>query len=553
MVLDLDINSSPVRKIIGRVELYDSSSTLLDIFSYLDKLISFTVERVGEESKFFGFGVCQKINVKVIDKDRQLNITTDNYLKAYLSTGDDNVTPFPRFYVSEVHRDENTNELSITGYDMLYKASGIIFNMAEYIEKLGEEFTNLSILDYAGVASINLGLGWRPLNVGGILYPMPPVDILGLPDNDTSFQTVYATGANLDGTETLKYVLDAIAEATQTIYYINNREVLIFKRLDKDGEAVLTIGKDDYFTLDSKTNKRLSKIAHITELGDNVQASLNVSGSTQYIRNNPFWDLRDDIGTLVNNALAASGGITINQFDCSWRGNYCLEYGDKINLITKDDATITAYIINDSIEYNGFLSQHTQWSYTDDTADTEESPATLGEVLKQTYARVDKANQQITLHAEEIETAKKNIAELELSAEQISLSVTNYQNVTNVAINGANNEIATLKKSVETKMTDEDVTIKINQALSNGVDKVETSTGFTFNEEGLTVDKSDSEMKTTITEDGMTVYKNNSAVLTANNQGVDAKNLHATTYLIIGANSRFEDYGNRTGCFWIGG
>ena len=59
-------------------------------------------------------------------------------------------------------------------------------------------------------------------------------------------------------------------------------------------------------------------------------------------------------------------------------------------------------------------------------------------------------------------------------------------------------------------------------------------------------------------ENGISVYqpekiKNNEEVLTANNIGVDAKNLHATTYLIIGSNSRFEDYGSRTGCFWIGG
>ena len=83
--------------------------------------------------------------------------------------------------------------------------------------------------------------------------------------------------------------------------------------------------------------------------------------------------------------------------------------------------------------------------------------------------------------------------------------------------------------------------------------KVETNTGFTFNDEGLTVEKANSEMRTQITEDGMTVFKNDEAVLTANNIGVDALNLHATTYLIVGTNSRFEDYADtRTGCFWIG-
>ena len=55
----------------------------------------------------------------------------------------------------------------------------------------------------------------------------------------------------------------------------------------------------------------------------------------------------------------------------------------------------------------------------------------------------------------------------------------------------------------------------------------------------------------------MSVYKNEEKVLIANNEGVKAANLHATTYLIIGNYSRFEDYTNidgevRTGCFWIG-
>lgn len=48
----------------------------------------------------------------------------------------------------------------------------------------------------------------------------------------------------------------------------------------------------------------------------------------------------------------------------------------------------------------------------------------------------------------------------------------------------------------------------------------------------------------------------NEKMLTANKDGVDAVNLRAKTYLIIGKDkgrSRFEDYEtNRTGCFWIG-
>ena len=52
----------------------------------------------------------------------------------------------------------------------------------------------------------------------------------------------------------------------------------------------------------------------------------------------------------------------------------------------------------------------------------------------------------------------------------------------------------------------------------------------------------------------MTVKKGNEDVLTANNEGVKAIDLHATTYLIVGDYSRFENYGTqaRTACYWIG-
>jgi hypothetical protein len=118
-------------------------------------------------------------------------------------------------------------------------------------------------------------------------------------------------------------------------------------------------------------------------------------------------------------------------------------------------------------------------------------------------------------------------------------------------------EIETLRKEVSTKMSSEELKIVISEELSNGnVDKVITSTGYTFDKDGLTIDKSGTEMSTTITEDGMTVYRSGEAVLVANNEGVRAEDLHATTYLMIGKYSRFEDYEEnnepRTGCFWMG-
>ena len=115
------------------------------------------------------------------------------------------------------------------------------------------------------------------------------------------------------------------------------------------------------------------------------------------------------------------------------------------------------------------------------------------------------------------------------------------------------NQFVELTKKVEATMTSDQIQLAISNELEKGTDKVTTSTGFTFNDKGLTISKSDNEMSTNIDEDGMSIFKGSEEVLTANNTGVDAQNLHATTYLIVGTNSRFEDYGSdRTGCFWIG-
>ena len=521
---------SPVRKIQGKVELYNGS-TLSNTFLYTDALKSFTVERIGE-GKFFGFGICQKTNIKLIDVNRELNITTANTFRNYFGVSGDYKTPYPVFHVTEVNRDENTNELSITAYDALEAAA------AHTVSELNLTAPYV-IWMVASAAATLLGLsGMRVIGVTEV------------------YDTSYENGANFDGTETIRDVLNAIAEATQTIYYVDADNRLIFKRMDISGAPVIEINKSRYFTLDSKTNRRLSVITHATDLGDNVTASIDATGSTQYVRNNPFWELREDIGTLLNKAIAAVGGFTLNQFNCSWRGNYLLEIGDKIALVTKDNETVISFVLNDTVNYDGTLSESTEWSYAEDNAETASNPSNLGEALKQTFARVDKANKEITILASETTTNSENIANLQVNTESIVATVSNMEANNKESLDTINDNIDILTTQVQAKVSAEDVKLEIQTELENGVTQVTTNTGFTFNDEGLTVEKSDSEMKTKVTEDGMTVYRNDEAVLTANNAGVNAANLHATTFLIIGEYSRFEDYlrngEKRTGCFWIG-
>ena len=636
-----DMLNKPARRISARVEQYECSALqddgynrmLVNTFSNSGALKDFKVERVGEDGKFFGFGICQKLTVQLIDPDRAIDMRKDQVLEIAFGVDDDYTYPCPLFRIEEVTRNESNNDLTVVAYDFLYKAG------EHRVSEL--ELTSYTIRNFVHACASLLNLPVK-------------FDV-----DEPAFDVEFPKGANFEGSETIREALNGVADATQTIYFIDWDWRLTFKRLEKDIDPVLHINRTQYFSLTNKTDRTLTTIYHTTEseIDGDLEATTGQEGVTQFVRNNPFWEARTDVDVAVNNALAAVAGLTISQFDCSWRGNFALEIGDKISITTKDNQILVAYVLNDTLTYNGGLSEHTFWTFTEHTAETAKNPITLGEAIRKTYAKVDKANQTISLYASEttsrfeevldeiskseqsakdyaegytdaelaakaaeikvttdgisqqvvqvqkdLDTTNTNLSALELRADSITQQVTQVQkdldttneNVStlevradgisadvtsmettlgselsstnstieelkqslNSSVEDINNSIVTLSTQVGAQMTDEHIQFQVKTALSNGVDSVSTTTGYTFDNEGLTIAKTGSEMTTQITEDGMTVYRGTEGVLIANNEGVHAEDLRATTYLIIGDRSRFENFERdgsiRTGCFWIG-
>ena len=204
--------NSDVRHITARAYVYEGTSTK-HIFKATDNLQSFTVERVGQ-GKFFGYGICQKANIKVRDVSRQFSATTANQINliwdVLVNGKNTSLFAYPRFRVSEVHRDENTNALSITAYDALYDATK--HNVSELT--LADSYT---IKEFITSCVTLLGL--------------KGYSIRGVGENETCFDTSYAAGANFEGTETIRDALDAVAEVTQTIYFITSENKICFRRL----------------------------------------------------------------------------------------------------------------------------------------------------------------------------------------------------------------------------------------------------------------------------------------------------------------------------------
>lgn len=527
-------NLTSMSMVRAKVDLYDGP-TLVKTCTCSDVLSDFVITREGDNSKFFGFGICHKLDVNFIDIYRELTVIQGNTAEIGLGDGGSLWdAPYPTFYITELKRDEKSNTITCTAYDKLYWAG-------EYLFKDLELQAPYTLRQVAQAIATKLGL-----ELSTNIY--------------TDFALEYAEGANLDGTETLRAVLNWIAEATQTIYYVNNLNKLVFKRLDRDGEAVKHITKNDYYELNTKTPRTLTTICNTTELGDNLEASSGEDGATQYIRNNPFYELRLDLGTILETALENVGGTTITQFDCDWVGDYLLEVGDKIALITEDDNEVFTYLLSDTVEFAGTLNERSEWDYTDEQPETYANPTNIGERINQTFAKVDKVNKQITLQASEIAETKETMGQIQVSTSQVLASVSTVERkvtdldteIDNVS-SQANTRIDTLSSQVALKLDKTGVEITVDQKLEEGVDKVVTaSKKYTFDDSGLNISAPDSEFSTEVTDNGMRIYKSSSEVLTVNNQGVQAADLHARTFLIIGENSRLEDRGNRTACFWIG-
>lgn len=145
----------------------------------------------------------------------------------------------------------------------------------------------------------------------------------------------------------------------------------------------------------------------------------------------------------------------------------------------------------------------------------------------------------------------KQATELSRTAGEIKLMATKEE------LSKVDDQVSSLESKVEMKLDADAVNIVIEKKMADGVDRVETTTGYRFDADGLNITKTGEAMSNKLDHTGMYVKSNGDEILTANSEGVNATNLHAKTYLIIGAGdgrSRFEDYGiNRTGCFWVGG
>lgn len=175
--------------------------------------------------------------------------------------------------------------------------------------------------------------------------------------------------------------------------------------------------------------------------------------------------------------------------------------------------------------------------------------------------------------ANKISEYDSQLTEIELNMNNITQRVqsnttdinNNYQDIIQkLGDKAQKDDVVSLENKVETIQTNTDYAIKIGEDIQvNGVSKVKTETGYTFDNDGLTIEKTNAKTKSILNETGLNIKdvtgSNEESLLFAgydNETGetvVKSKNMTVEKYLTVGKYSRIEDYEEGTGVFWIGG
>lgn len=101
--------------------------------------------------------------------------------------------------------------------------------------------------------------------------------------------------------------------------------------------------------------------------------------------------------------------------------------------------------------------------------------------------------------------------------------------------------------------TAQSLQLELETIREEGSQRVKTAMGYTFDDKGLRICRSDSDVENLLDHTGMYVRRGADVVLQADNQGVEAVDVTVRNYLIVGENTRFEDYtDSRTACFYLG-
>ena len=409
--------ASPSRMIRGKVVVVDGGLT--SEYGYANKLQSIEQEVSAVKGKMFGAVVSYKSTIKLIDVKNVVQINVGAKASPQIGINGE-LLPMTPVYISSNTFDEVKGIRTLIGEDAIGFTDKYIWN--DIKGDLGNTFIIQDV--FAAIAN-KIGIEFM------ITGELPNIN------------AVYTKATfNVNGDETLRQILTAAAEATGAMVFINGNGKMEIKMLSNT--IALAIDKNVQFDLSTEPSSSLSGIISINELNDMISVGNN-SSYVSVISVNPFIDPTDDSSQeKLQNLFVKYQGNTFYPYKLKWRGNPALEIGDKIRLTLRDGSTIDTWYLGEKIKYTGGMSAESSWE-ADESEKPEVGSQTISDTTRRTMAKVDKANQKITLLTEASGEQGQKISQLEVSLDGIRTEVSEVSNTAN----GAMTKATTVEQTVD--------------------------------------------------------------------------------------------------------
>lgn len=376
-------------------------------------------------------------------------------------------------------------------------------------------------------------------------------NIASLPNGDKTMESDIYKGINY----TYRDVLHDIGQATATLFIIKENEI----KKATFGTSTITINDDIL------KNQNIALGEHFGPINVIVLTRSGESDSIYYpeaLPDNPI-EFRIADNQLMNDNERVQyleaiynnlKGIEFDIFDTSLVGYGGFDPLAKVKIAT-GGKEYNSYVFNNEITISQGYDEVIYTEMPEESNTNYKASDTTDKRINQAFILVDKQNQTIETFTNKVDniSIKDNN-----DYQEILEKFDNYVPIS---------DFVTIEKSVRQLQTDTYTKTEINTKLVDGsVEKVMTTSG-TFDENGMHYEKTNAKTKTTINEIGVVVKdstgstsksllfagyvdNNNTEFANFKNQTiVGSDNIVVREFLIVGDNSRIQDYEDGGGIF----
>lgn len=382
----------------------------------------------------------------------------------------------------------------------------------------------------------------------------------GVELSSTSFLNSDKKVSVYDNTVTAREYISYIAESAGCFACIDRKGKLCFREFGQD-ETEIPLEMFGEYKWGEEF--KISKVSYEDgvrsfKFGDDTRNNLWINQENMYIVD------EDQVQKIYNKIK----GLTANTFEGKTIIDPAIDIGDKIvidgkNVIYQGEMSLEGKFIAQ-------ISSKIQIKQKEETTVKKESQKVVN---RRVQSRINQAEGKIEQLAEETSENSKKITKHEQDINGITNTVStnttdinnNYQEIINkLGDKAQKDDVISLENKVETIQNDTEYAIKVSEDIqANGVSKVKTETGYTFDNDGLKIKKTNAKTKSKFNEAGLEINdatgSSEESLLYAGYDEkigetiVKSKNMVVGKYLTVGTYSRTEDYEEGTGVFWIGG